>query len=571
MKKIVLMGDPNVGKSVLFSRLTGVDVITSNYPGTTVDYSKGKLKLHGKTTTIIDAPGTYSLEANNKAEQVAVSLLEKADVILNVIDATNLERCLLLTLELLQRRQPIIVVLNMWDEARHLGIKINIDELGRILGVPVVHTVAITGEGLKELVQRLDEARISDRQKLVGEDEEWVEIGHIVRHVQTMAHRHHSFRDWLEDATVKPGTGWMMALVILSAVFWSVRCIGESIIHLLVEPLFNLCRAPLMAFGRFLGDGFLHDVIIGRLVDGEIDFVQSMGILTTGLFVPFGMVLPYIISFYLVLSLLEDSGYLPRLATIADTVFHRLGMHGHGILTVLLGLGCNVPGVLATRILETKKQRFMAATLVAVSVPCMAQTAMIFGVLGKFGAGYILLVFGVLGTVYILLGLILNRAVKGECPEIFMDIPPYRWPSALAVVKKTWMRVRWFLFEAVPFLFLGVLAIVIFEALGLIQLLAGFAAPFMKWWLGLPGEAVPALLAGFLRKDLAVGMLVPLALSPEQLTIAVIVLTLYFPCAATFAVLFKELRARDMAKASAVMILTALIVGGILNLILIKI
>ena len=213
----------------------------------------------------------------------------------------------------------------------------------------------------------------------------------------------------------------------------------------------------------------------------------------------------------------------------------------------------------------------MAATLVAVSVPCMAQTAMIFGVLGRFGAGYILLVFGVLGMVYILLGLILNRVVKGECPEIFMDIPPYRWPSVLAVVKKTWMRVRWFLFEAVPFLFLGVLAIVIFEALGLIRLLAGFAAPFMKWWFGLPGEAVPALLAGFLRKDLAVGMLVPLALSPEQLTIAVIVLTLYFPCAATFAVLFKELRARDMVKASAVMILTALIVGGILNLILIKI
>jgi ferrous iron transport protein B len=571
MKKIVLMGDPNVGKSVLFSRLTGVDVITSNYPGTTVDYSKGRLNLHGKTATIIDAPGTYSLETNNKAEQVAVSLLDKADVILNVIDATNLERCLLLTLELLQRRQPVIVALNMWDEAQHLGIKINTVDLERILGVPVITTVAITGEGLKELVQRLDEARISDRQKPAGEDAAWAEIGHIVRQVQAMEHRHHSFKDWLEDATVKPGTGWMMALVILSAVFGLVRVIGEGIIRYLVEPLFNLCRAPLMALGALLGEGFLRDVLIGKLIDGQIDFVQSMGILTTGLFVPFGMVLPYIIAFYLVLSLLEDSGYLPRLATIADTVFHRLGMHGHGILTVLLGLGCNVSGVLAARTLETKKQRFIAATLVAVSVPCMAQTAMIFGVLGRFGAGYILLVFGTLVVVYVLLGLVLNKTVRGECPEIFLDIPPYRWPSAPAVAKKTWMRVRWFLIEAVPFLFLGVLAIVVLDALGVIRWLALLTAPFTKWWLGLPGEAVPALLAGFLRKDLAVGMLFPLGLSPEQLTIAVTVLTFYFPCVATFAVLFKELRSRDMAWAIAIMVLTALGVGGLLNLILIRI
>jgi len=570
MKNIVLMGDPNVGKSVLFSRLTGVDVITSNYPGTTVDYSKGRLNLHGRTANIIDAPGTYSLEASNKAEEVALSLLDKADVILNVIDATNLERCLLLTLELLQRRQPLIVALNMWDEAQHLGIKIDHAGLEKILGVPVVPTVAITGEGLKELVQKFDEARISEKRKPEGDDAAWAEIGHIVRQVQTMAHRHHSFRDWLEDATVKPGTGWMSALVIIFAALGSVRLVGEGIIHYLAEPLFNLLRPPFMALNAALGEGFLRDALIGRLIGGEIDFVQSMGILTTGLFVPFGMVLPYIISFYLVLALLEDSGYLPRLATIADTVFHRLGMHGHGVLTVMLGLGCNVSGVMAARTLETKKQRFIAATLVAICVPCMAQTAMIFGVLGGYGMQYILVVFATLGAVYVTLGLIFNRAIKGECPEIFLDIPPYRWPSALAVAKKTWMRVRWFLVEAVPFLFLGVLVIVALEAAGLIRWLARVAAPFMQWWLGLPGEAVPALLAGFLRKDLAVGMLVPLGLSPEQLTVAVAVLTFYFPCAATFAVLFKELRARDMLKAFAVMVLTAMIAGGLLKLLLIR-
>lgn len=328
-------------------------------------------------------------------------------------------------------------------------------------------------------------------------------------------------------------------------------------------------RLPVAALSGWLGPGLLHNILVGTLIDGHVDYVQSMGILTTGLFVPFGMVLPYIIAFYLALALLEDSGYLPRLATVTDNVFHKLGLHGHGIIPVLLGLGCNVPGVLSARTLETRKQRFIAATLVSVTIPCMAQSAMIFGVLGHYGARYILLVYGTLSAVFILLGLALNKTAHGECPELFLDIPPYRWPSLPAVAKKTWMRVRWFVTEAVPFLFLGILVVGILNALGVINYLARPLAPFMQGWFGLPGAAVPALLAGFLRKDLAVGMLVPLALTPAQLTIAVTVLTLYFPCVATFAVLLKELGVKDMLKAVAVMILTSLLVGGILRMVLI--
>jgi len=447
------MGDPNVGKSVLFSRLTGVDVIASNYPGTTVDYSKGRITQRGETLEIVDAPGTYSLEPTNKAEEVAVSLLDKADVIVNVIDATSLERCLLLTVELLEKRKPVIVALNMWDEAQHLGIMINVRELESLLQVPLVPTVAITGEGVKELVQRLDEARISERPKLEGEEQTWTEVGHIVRKVQTVAHRHHTVMDRLADATVKPGTGLLAAAVILSALLSLVRVVGEGLIRYGVEPLFDFYRVPVTALSEWLGPGFLHDVLVGTLVGGQVDYVQSMGILTTGLFVPFGMVLPYIIAFYLALGLLEDTGYLPRLATVMDNVFHRLGMHGHGIIPVLLGLGCNVPGVLSARTMETRKQRFIASTLVSVTVPCMAQTAMIFGVLGHYGARFILLVYGTLAAVFVLLGLLLNRTTRGECPELFLDIPPYRRPSLLAITKKTWMRVRWFLSEAVPFLF----------------------------------------------------------------------------------------------------------------------
>lgn len=568
MKTIVLMGDPNVGKSALFSRLTGVDVIVSNYPGTTVDYAKGRVKLGGESWRIIDAPGTYSLEPGNRAEEVAVSLLHDADLIINVVDATSLERCLLLTLELLQQDKPVIVALNMSDEAQHLGIRIDVPELESVLQVPVIPTVAITAEGIKELVERLHEARVSARRKPEGEDQIWTEIGHIVREVQTVAHRHHTIRDRLEDITVHPGTGPLAAMVILAALFWLVRWVGEGLIRYVLEPLFELYRVPVTALSNWLGPGLLHDLLVGKLVDGSVDYVQSMGLLTTGLFVPFGMVLPYITAFYLALALLEDTGYLPRLATVTDNVFHRLGMHGHGIVPVLLGLGCNVPGVLSARTLETRKQRFIAATLVSVSVPCMAQSAMIFGVLGPYGARFILLVYGTLATVFVGLGLLLNRATHEECPELFLDIPPYRRPGVRAIVKKTWMRVRWFLGEAVPFLFLGVLIVDVLSVLGAVEQLARHVSPFMKVWFGLPGEAVPALLTGFLRKDLAVGMLVPLGLTPQQLTIAVTVLALYFPCVATFAVLLKELGPKDMLKAAAIMLSIALLVGGVLRTLL---
>lgn len=568
MKTILLIGDPNVGKSVLFSRLTGVDVIASNYPGTTVDYLKGRMSLYGEPAEILDAPGTYSLQTTNKAEEVAVALLDQADVVVNVVDATSLERCLLLTVELMERRRPLVVALNMWDEACHLGIHIDVQELEGLLGVPVVPTVAITGEGVKELVQRLDEARVPERQETGGEDQTWAKVGQIVRAVQTVAHRHHSLWNRLADATVKSGTGWLAALGILAGLFWLVRLVGEGLIRYAAEPLFELYRLPVNVVSGWLGPGLARDLLVGKLVDGQVDFVQSMGILTTALFVPLGMILPYIIAFYLALALLEDSGYLPRLATVTDNVFHKLGLHGHGIIPMLLGLGCKVPGILAARTLETRKQRFIAITVVGVTVPCAAHTATIFGVLGRHGALYILIVFGTMAAVFLLLGLLLNRVSRGECPELFLDIPPYRWPIPSVVAKKTWMRVRWFLREALPLVFLGVLAASVLDALGVNALLARGAAPFMQAWFGLPGEAGPVLVSGFLRKELAVGMLLPLGLSAAQLTVALAVFS-FFPCIAALAVMLKELGWKDMLKAVAAMVVVSLLVGGALRWLLI--
>jgi ferrous iron transport protein B len=569
--KILLMGNPNVGKSVVFNRLTGARVITSNYPGTTVEYHKGYMRIEGKRVEVIDVPGTYSLDPSCKAEEIACRMLDKSPdqvVVINVVDATNLERSLNLTLSMLGRRVPMIVALNLWDEAGHIGVHIDVQRLEKILGVPCVPVVAVTGEGIKNLVDRLGEATESGY--AYEEDKKWQEIGRIVGEVQRISHRHHTFRERLADASVKPFPGVIIAAGVLLAAFEIIRVIGEGLIGYVGEPVFEKFWAPIMlklssALG---GQGFVHDVLVGRLVEGHVDFGESFGVLTTGLFVPFVAVLPYVFAFYLVLSFLEDSGYLPRLAILTDSIMHHLGLHGMAIIPMLLGLGCNVPGALSTRIMESRKERFIAGTLMAVCIPCMAQISMIVGLAGKYGALSLLPVFGTLFVVWILLGVILGRLVRGESPEILMDVPPYRLPYLAGFLKKTWMRVFWFLREAIPWVLFGVLLVNILHSVGIIQFVGRVTAPVITDVLGLPEEAAGGLVVGFLRKDVAVGMLAPLHLSLKQLIVACVVLAMYFPCVATFAVMLKELGIFDMLKSALVMVLSAIIVGGFLNLVL---
>ena len=339
MKKIVLMGNPNVGKSVVFSRLTGANVISSNYPGTTVDFSKGSMRLDGKKVDIIDAPGTYSLISSNKAEGVASKMFHEADVVINVVDATNLERNLYLTLELLEQNIPVVIALNLWDETKHLGIHIDEKKLQSLLGVPVIPLVALTGEGIKELVSEIKNASSPEKIKPTSDEGRWIEIGQLIKEVETIEHRHHTLRDRFSDLSIRPITGLPIAVAIVFFAFWVVRIIGENLINFILNPIFEeLYRPIVFRLGEMLGPGFLYNFLISQTY-GEIEFVESLGMLTTGLYVPVGMVLPYIVAFYFMLSLLEDTGYLPRLATLLDNVFHKLGMHGYGIVPVFLGLG----------------------------------------------------------------------------------------------------------------------------------------------------------------------------------------------------------------------------------------
>ena len=569
MRKILLVGNPNVGKSVIFSRLTGVHTAVSNYPGTTISYTRGFLKLGEEKVEVIDVPGTYTLEPTSEAEKIALQMLETGDIVINVVNATNLERSLYLTLQLLERGIPVVVALNLWDDTRHRGIHIDLDKLKEFLGVPAIPTVAVTGEGIKELVENIPRAA-SPGTPARSRDERWAAIGSIIDQVQRVDHRHHTWIERLQDASVRPLTGGVIAVAVLVSAFLVIRFIGESLIGYVLDPLFNALWTPvILGLSNLMGgSGFLHDVIVGKITGGEVNFVESFGLLSSGLYVPFAMVLPYIISFYLVLGLLEDIGYLPRLAVLMDTIMHWLGLHGYAIIPTLLGLGCNVPAVLATRILESKRERFIASTLVSIAVPCAALQAMIFGLVGQRGGQYVIIVYGTLFVAWVILGIILNHMVKGFSPELLIEIPPYRLPPWRILLQKMWMRIYGFLAEAIPIILGAIVVINILYFFGVFEAIADFTAPVVTGLLGLPKEAVTSLVIGFLRKDVALGMLAPLALSATQLVVASVVLAMLFPCIATFVVLFRELGVVNMCKSAGVMISAALITGGILNLIL---
>uniref|UniRef100_A0A7C2E3D7 Ferrous iron transporter B n=1 Tax=Ammonifex degensii TaxID=42838 RepID=A0A7C2E3D7_9THEO len=564
---VLLVGNPNVGKSVVFSQLTGTRVISSNYPGTTVEYTRGYLNLNGERVEVIDVPGSYTLEPTCKAEEVAVAMLPYGDVIINVVDATNLERNLYLTLELLERQVPMIVALNLWDEAQHKGILVNTAKLEEILGIPVVPTAALSGQGIKKLIARLPEAR-TGRVNWQTPDERYAAVGRIVREVQQVTHRHHTLLEQLEDLSVMPLTGFLLGTAVLFCAFKVIRFVGEGLINFIFVPLFEKGYAPLLerlsaALG---GQGVLHNLLVGQLIDGKIDFVQSLGLLSTGFYVPLAMVLPYIIAFYAVLGFLEDFGYLPRFAVLLDGLMHRVGLHGYAIIPMILGLGCNVPAGLSIRNLESRRQKFIASTLMVIAVPCFSQTAMIFALVGRHGGFYVAYIFFTLFYIWLFLGLLLNRKLKGYTPSLLIEIPPYRLPELRVLAQKLYLRLSHFFKEAIPFILAGILIVNIIHLSGFTGLAARTFGPVFRFLFGLPGDAVIALFLGFLRKDVAVGILAPLNLTPEQLVVASTVLTVYFPCMASFLILLRELGWWDMLKVTGIMLTTAVVAGTFVNL-----
>ena len=575
MKKILLVGNPNVGKSVIFARLTGVQVITSNYAGTTVEYRKGFIDIGDEQFEVIDLPGTYSLEPTSKAEEVTSQLLketfleDKDSFVINIAEATNLERNLHLTLDLIDRGYPVIVVLNMCDELKHRGIELDVLKMEMLLGVPVISACAVTGFGIKALKERFQEGRAKEVTPRTHE-ELWQAVGRVTSEVQKLTHRHHSFKEMLEDWSIRPFSGLLMGLGVIYATFKIVRFIGEGLSNYILDPLFNNFYAPLLLkLSVLLGEKtFFHHLLLGQFSVGLIYFINYVGLLTTAPYVVFYMVLPYIISFYLVLGLLEDIGYLPRFALLLDSVMHKIGLHGFAIIPILLGFGCNIPGIMATRVLESKRERFIASTLISIAVPCAALQAMIIKLLGAQGFAPLLIVFSSLFFSWIVIGFILNKVLKGYSPELVLEIPPYRWPPFNIIFSKLWLRVREFIVDAFPFVIMGVLIVNLLQYVQFFNAVSAFFEPVLKNILGLPREAVFPLSIGFLRKDIAAGLLIPLHLTLKQSIVACVVLAMSFPCIATFIIFLKELGLKYLIAATAIMISATLVVGGLLNFIL---
>jgi len=565
MHKILLMGNPNVGKSAIFSRLTGVNVIASNYPGTTVAFTKGYLKIGKEKFEIIDVPGTYTLEPTSKAEEVTAKIFDEGgDVVVNIIDATNLERNLNLTLQLLMRNIPVIIALNFWDETKHLGISIDIKELEKILGVPIVPTCAITGQGIKELIDRLPEAKSKTYD--FKEEEKWREIGNIIDCVQRLSHRHHTFLNILEEISIRSLTGIPFGLLILYLIFKMVRFIGEGLLNNILEPAFNNFYLPIITnlVIKIFPIKFLQELLLGTTPK----VMESFGLLTTGIYIPFVVVLPYIFAFYLILSFLEDIGYLPRVAVLLDVFLHKIGIHGYAAISVILGFGCKVPAILATRILETEREKIIATALILMVAPCMPQTAMIISLVAPYGTKYLILIFSIIFLNAVIISFILDKILKGETPELFVEIPPYRIPYIPMLMKKLWLRLKEFFMEAVPIIILGVLIISILNALRITNFIANLFGQPITYILGLPKEIISVMLLGFLRKDVSIALLMPFNLTIKQLIISSIFMVLYLPCIATLFTMSKELGIKNTSRILLIMLLIATVVGALLNFML---
>jgi len=631
--EIALAGNPNVGKSVLFSQLTGVGVIAANYPGTTVEFTEGQAKFMGMTVTVIDLPGTYSLAGNTEEERIATRLLNdrRPHTVIAVLDATRLERNLVFLFELIESGYNVVAALNMIDIVRKGKQEIDVARMERILTMPVVPTVATKGEGIdsllytsiqmrhkskfrvrydshiEEMIAELEKhikahdwdmptravairllagdenlikrASLEIRSKAVmlrddfvkghGEDivvhiqrDRFGEAGRIAKEVIVTSAGLRGRRSLATDVTLRPLTGIPILLGVLALMF-VVLVFGGG----MIEGALVGAYGPT---GKAFFDGLSEDAgseIASGVIEGISLSIEAM----------LALVIPYILVFYVMLSLLEDTGYLVRVVSLLDGVMHKLGLHGRAVIPMVVGFGCNVPAILATRVMGSRRERLILAILITIAVPCSAQTAIVVGSVGKFaGALWALTIYVILLGTLVVLGLAMHRIIKFEPTGLFVEIPDIRWPSAKQTTMKTYTRVKEFLTIAFPILLAGSIVLETLMAVGWLQKLIDPAEPFMGAVLGLPAFTAVALVFGTLRKEMALQMLMVLAgtsnlslvLTNEQMFVFALVMAVFMPCLAAFAVMLKEFGIKSTAAVAVASFALALGMGAVANAVL---
>lgn len=559
--KILLMGNPNVGKSVVFSKLTGVHVESSNYAGTTVDYKTGEIKFGTKESIIIDVPGTYSLEATSEAEQVAVDLLnEGADAIICVLDATNLDRNLDLALQLREYNIPIVYSLNLTDVAERQGIKIDVEKLSEDLDAPVIPTIAIKNIGLRDILMKayqLKGKEIEPVEKL-DYDQRWKRISEISKRVESKVEVEKGFIDKLENWTIQPWPGIPMAIVVLLLSIGAVVGLGKGLRALILLPLVRDIYAPLITnlVSQLVAPGIFRNMLVGEF-----------GVLIIGVEWPFALILPYVSLFYMVFSFLEDSGYLPRVAVLADGVLRRMGIQGGNIIPLMMGYGCAVPAIIGTKAATTYKERIIVATLVSFAIPCASQSAAFMALLGDRSIFALIFMFLLSLLVLFTVGIIMNKIIPGQGQPMLLEVPNLLFPDKDAFLKKFKLRMRHFLLDAEGAMLIGIAVAAVVAETGILNSFSNLIEPLVEGWLGLPREASLSLLLGVIRRELAVLPLLDMDLTMLQLLVGSTVALFYLPCLSVFGVLTKEFSLKVAVIIGISTIFSAFFFAGIVNIV----
>ena len=438
-KVVFLLGNPNVGKSTVFSRLTGIKTDASNYPGTTVSLLNGEAVFGKNSYNIYDMPGIYSLEEDCKTASEACVLLKNTpyDIAVYVADAQHLERNLFFALDAISLGKPVVLLLNKFDVAQKKGIDIDTQKLAQILGVPVIACNGLTGMGLSELATVVDNIGTGKQHYQKPEipassEDKWKLIGKISAQAQKITHRHPSLLEKAEEAATSSFSGIIIAVAVLVLSFMAILKTGEFLIDFL-SPFYDNYYLPFIQnMFAFTKDTFVWTILFG----GNSEAAGGFGILSEGMKIAFIDVMPYVVVFYAVLEFLGDLGYLPRLAILLDSTLHKVGLHGYSAIPIMLGFGCKVPAIMAVRSLETRRQKIIAFALILMMVPCISQTAMMFSILAPFGIKYLLLVFGIMAVIGMATGMALNKILPGDTNDIFMEVPSWQLPKPKQLAKK---------------------------------------------------------------------------------------------------------------------------------------
>ncbi|HXY53130.1 MAG TPA: ferrous iron transport protein B [Nitrospirota bacterium] len=638
LNKVLLIGNPNVGKSALFGLLTGKYVTVSNYPGTTVEVTYGNAVLNKTRSLVIDTPGVNSLVPMSEDEKVTrdILLTDKAGVVVQVADTKNLRRGLLITLQLAEMGVPFILDLNMDDEAKSRGIVIDQEKLSQLLGIEVVKTVAIRRSGIDRLLKGiqhprpsvidvqydgaieggirdisalLPDANISRRalalMVLAGDESlrGWLHanlqdhvIGEIEKFRQDAQSKFNNSLGYVINQRRLKRADEILAQVLSLHEAGKGSSIAFHIGRWSMHPVYGLpiLLAVLYAVYQFVGVlgagttvNFLEKTMFGEYLNPwttkivnyvlPVPFLQELivgdyGLVTMALTYAIAIVLPIVGFFFIAFSLLEDSGYLPRLAVMVNKVFKIMGLNGKAVLPMILGLGCDTMATLTTRILETKKERILVTFLLALGVPCSAQLGVVLGLIAGLSGLATAIWLGTMVAVMLFVGYLAAKVIPGEPSDFVLELPPIRVPQLTNILIKTLARVQWYLKEAVPLFILGTFILFVGHKVGALEYIQRLADPLVVGMLGLPSKAAEAFVIGFLRRDYGAAGLFMLAkegmLDPVQIVVSLTVMTLFVPCIANFFVMVKERGLKAALYMAAFIFPFAFGVGGLLNWVL---